>query len=80
MTAPLPRPPEPLPPPEQNGFARRVLLFAGLALMFGALAGIAFVKGVASWVWVVMALFGGALIPNTKIIELVYAWKSSRVP
>lgn len=66
----------PCPPlPDTNGFARRVLLFGGLLFMFAALAVATFVKGVASWVPVVMALIGGSLIPNNKIAELLNAWK-----
>lgn len=76
MTAPLPRPPEPPPCPEYNGFARRVLLFGGLLFMFGALAVLIFAKNVASWVAVALALVGGALIPNTNIIALVNSWRA----
>lgn len=71
MTQPL----APCPCPDTNGFGRRVLLFGGLLFMFAALGVAAFVKSVAAWVPIVMALIGGSLIPNNKIAELLNAWK-----
>jgi hypothetical protein len=73
--------PSPCPPvPDTNGFARRVLLFGGLVLIFASLAVVAFVKNVAAWVPVAIALIGGSLIPNNKIAELLNAWKKGSAP
>lgn len=60
--------------PDTNGFGRRVLLFAGLILIFASLAVAAFVVSVTKWVPIAFALIGGALIPNAKIAEIVNAW------
>lgn len=64
------------PPPTYNGFASRVMLFGGLLIIFSSIALAAFVKGISNWVVIALAVIGGALVPNAKIIELVNAWRS----
>lgn len=66
------------PCPDTNGFGRRVLLFAGLLLIFASLAVAAFVVNVSKWVPIAFALIGGALIPNAKIAEIVNQWVARR--
>lgn len=64
--------------PDVNGFGRRVLLFAGLTIIFAALAVAAFVSGVTKWVPIAFALIGGALIPNAKIADVINSYVKSR--
>lgn len=66
------------PCPDTNGFGRRVLLFAGLALIFGALAVAAFVTTVTKWIPIAFALIGGALIPNAQIANIINNWVARR--
>lgn len=66
------------PCPNVNGFGARVMLFGGLALMFAGLAVGAFVKGVSIWIPIVGMAFGGALIPNAKLAEIINNWVKRR--
>lgn len=72
MTPPL------VPCPDTNGFGRRVLLFAGLLLIFASLAVAAFVVNVSKWIPIAFALIGGALIPNAQIANIINNWVAKR--
>jgi len=66
------------PCPETNGFGRRVLLFAGIGVIFAALAVAAFVTSVSKWIPIAFALIGGALIPNAQIAQILNNWVQKR--
>lgn len=72
MTAPI------SPCPDTNGFGRRVLLFAGLLIIFASLAVAAFVVSITKWIPIAFALVGGALIPNAQIANLINTWIKGR--
>lgn len=59
--------------PEPNGFLRRFVAVGGLLFMFAAIALKAFVAGVSDWLVILLALAGAALVPNTKVVDLVTA-------
>lgn len=66
--------------PDQNGFGRRVMLFGGFLMMFAGIAIKAFVENVSDWFSIAVVIVGGAMVPNSKVIELINRWRGGSAP